>query len=65
MRTITAPMNAISIALRIGCPTIVMLQWKTPARAGEESGHQTDEDPDQNCVEIEVEDHMYQASFRS
>src|SRR5437899_12408058 len=25
-------MNAISIALRIGWPTIVMLQWKTPAR---------------------------------
>src|SRR6266566_7905637 len=33
--------------------------------AGEEPGHQTHQDPDQNCVEIEVEDHMYQASFRS
>jgi len=27
--------------------------------AGEESGHQADEDPEQNCVEIEVENHMY------
>src|SRR5438034_4822833 len=31
--------------------------------AGEESGHQADEDPEQNGVEIEVENHLYQASF--
>src|SRR6266851_1685311 len=28
--------------------------------AGEEAGHQADENPDQDRVEIEVENHMYQ-----